>query len=628
MATPKLITGLLKGPDDLPRAGWLTVKLSQVCIIPGTQETLNGTLNYAIPATGIWPAVSLYSNNDLTPTGTYYTFTEGTLDGAIYVRTGVIPQTAGPFAVTSIETSPPTVGASPNHVSTLTVDALTATEVVYADTAGLLATDPSFTFNKTTKALAATSLSAKDYDQGGAFINLAGPKYRAIGTWDPAAGTGDCLAALNQAILDGLPLLPPGTYNISGAPTNANQNPLLMIGLALFSGAGAAATTANIIRLGTYTYSAIYVASTGSDTNTGTAASPFLTLQRAINVAKDCVGVGVGVGINVASGSYVGFSYSSNGLAFNSSGNGSAPPGIVLTGGYGGGTTTITKGSGLGCVTVGGYGAAVTLQGTITFTSTSVGLYADQGGLITLNSTGITFGACTLAHMHADRNSMIQIGAGYTISGNATVHLENTLRGFIGYNEVNMTVTLTGSPVFSVAFALAQAHGTIYIPSANITFSGAAGATTVRFWARDNSLLETNAGLATFLPGTSPGQCTNGGRYMPMPTPVLSGLSGAGATATIGTRGGSNDFEGVIEINNSGAGAGTSCSFTITPGTAAPNQMSGVFILGVGSAAWSTRAVVTLSGTLSLQAVTVTIDNNAVTIPAGTLEIYYRLQAA
>ena len=35
MATPKLVTGLLTGADGLPRAGWLTVKLSQVCIIPG-----------------------------------------------------------------------------------------------------------------------------------------------------------------------------------------------------------------------------------------------------------------------------------------------------------------------------------------------------------------------------------------------------------------------------------------------------------------------------------------------------------------------------------------------------------------------------------------------------------------
>jgi hypothetical protein len=40
------------------------------------------------------------------------------------------------------------------------------------------------------------------YDEGGAEINLAGPKYRAIGTWDPVAGTGDCTAAFQQALND------------------------------------------------------------------------------------------------------------------------------------------------------------------------------------------------------------------------------------------------------------------------------------------------------------------------------------------------------------------------------------------------------------------------------------------
>jgi hypothetical protein len=64
--------------------------------------------------------------------------------------------------------------------------------------------------------------AAPVYDMGGAIINIAGPKYRAIGTWDPVAGTGDYTAALQQAIAD-LPALggtiyhPPGTYRRGGA---------------------------------------------------------------------------------------------------------------------------------------------------------------------------------------------------------------------------------------------------------------------------------------------------------------------------------------------------------------------------------------------------------------------------
>lgn len=54
------------------------------------------------------------------------------------------------------------------------------------------------------------------FDEGGFAINLGGPKYRAIGTWDPVAGTGDVLAAWNQAVTDaagGTVFAPNGIYN-------------------------------------------------------------------------------------------------------------------------------------------------------------------------------------------------------------------------------------------------------------------------------------------------------------------------------------------------------------------------------------------------------------------------------
>lgn len=58
------------------------------------------------------------------------------------------------------------------------------------------------------------------YDMGGQSITITGPKYRAIGTWDPVAGTGDALAAINQAITDlgsagGILYFPPGIYVVS-----------------------------------------------------------------------------------------------------------------------------------------------------------------------------------------------------------------------------------------------------------------------------------------------------------------------------------------------------------------------------------------------------------------------------
>jgi hypothetical protein len=54
------------------------------------------------------------------------------------------------------------------------------------------------------------------YDMGGFAVNLGGPKYRAIGTWDPVAGTGDMSAAWAQAVADaagGTVFAPDGNYN-------------------------------------------------------------------------------------------------------------------------------------------------------------------------------------------------------------------------------------------------------------------------------------------------------------------------------------------------------------------------------------------------------------------------------
>jgi hypothetical protein len=61
-------------------------------------------------------------------------------------------------------------------------------------------------------------------DSGGAVINVQHPKYRAIGTWDPVAGTGDAAASIQQAMTDvsaagGILFVPPGQYRIIGSGT-------------------------------------------------------------------------------------------------------------------------------------------------------------------------------------------------------------------------------------------------------------------------------------------------------------------------------------------------------------------------------------------------------------------------
>lgn len=124
MAVAKVVNGLLVSADGVPHAGALVrVKLSQPVVISGTSEveTLERTATTAADGTY---SLSLYSNADLTPTGTYYTVTEDARSGDAYTFTVVVPATAGPFIMSSIQTGVlPTASPAVGHLSSLTVDA-------------------------------------------------------------------------------------------------------------------------------------------------------------------------------------------------------------------------------------------------------------------------------------------------------------------------------------------------------------------------------------------------------------------------------------------------------------------------------------------------------------------------
>lgn len=113
----KTVTGKLTGPDNANIAGVLvTAQLSQSAVIAATQEVAPVAVTTLTSSTGTW-SLSLQANNDMTPTGTYYTVTAG-----IWSATAVVPTTAGPFVIENITTNPPTASPTPSHVSTLIVD--------------------------------------------------------------------------------------------------------------------------------------------------------------------------------------------------------------------------------------------------------------------------------------------------------------------------------------------------------------------------------------------------------------------------------------------------------------------------------------------------------------------------
>lgn len=138
--------------------------------------------------------------------------------------------------------------------------------------------------------------------------------------------------------------------------------------------------------------------------------------------------------------------------------------------------------------------AAINVAGSVYFTFND----------IDLGATGLSF------HLRADGNAILQALGDYEITGGADRHYVVTNGGRILLFAV-MTVTLTGTPAFSSTFADATLLSTININSSNVTFSGAA--TGQRYNVTQNSLIHTNSGGATFLPGDVAGVDATGGQY-------------------------------------------------------------------------------------------------------------------
>ena len=102
MATPKTVNGtLVDASGGLKSGAKVTVQLSAPASITGTSELSVAPLSATTASDGTY-SFSLYSNADLTPSTTHYVVTEMTPDGGVHVFNIVVPQTAGPFQISSI----------------------------------------------------------------------------------------------------------------------------------------------------------------------------------------------------------------------------------------------------------------------------------------------------------------------------------------------------------------------------------------------------------------------------------------------------------------------------------------------------------------------------------------------
>ncbi len=251
----------------------------------------------------------------------------------------------------------------------------------------------------------------------------------------------------------------------------------------------------------------LYVATTGNDSNAGTVGSPFLTLQKAWDYIVGSIDLaGYTVTIHVADGTYT------TGLEASGYAAGAISPNSVQ---FVGNTTTPSN-------------VTVNVTNDIAFAATWGGQYSIRGFKILASGTGdgqgvgvytigagsyinygvVEFGACGVSHVYASAGTQVVVADDYTISGNGgQSHWSAYANGNI-ITSANLTITLTGTPTFTTAFAFIGAVSILSM-GLSVTFTGSA--TGSRYLVNTNGVAILNGNT---LPGNSVGSTATGGQVV------------------------------------------------------------------------------------------------------------------
>jgi len=239
-----------------------------------------------------------------------------------------------------------------------------------------------------------------------------------------------------------------------------------------------------------------YTSASGSDvTGAGTAVSPWLTLQKAINTVLGVYDLnGYTARIQSSNGSYAGFGFDRppmNGY-LDIVGNVATPSACVITS-----TCAVAN-------------AGISISGFTFQTSSGPCLAANIGSSIHVTGP-VIFGAASGAHQQSSEGGIILVSSSYTITGGATSHFLAQGAGseiIFGAGGV-VTATVTGTPNFSSSFATSFLLGNVYA-SPGCVITGAA--TGQRYSVQTNAIIATNGGGPNYFPGTIAG-VNNGGSY-------------------------------------------------------------------------------------------------------------------
>jgi len=245
-----------------------------------------------------------------------------------------------------------------------------------------------------------------------------------------------------------------------------------------------------------------YVRADGSNSNVGTAntsGGAFLTVQGAIDhISANVNTAGKTVTIQIANGTWttpiVAKSFEGDGTIIIR-GDPSTPSNVVIS------TTSAI------CFTAENISGLYRLVG-LKFQSTTSGDHIWAVGPVLVEFESCDFGAAAGARHHISSffGARVTATGNYSVTGGAGSHL-NSIEAALDIRS--RTVTLTGTPAFSVSFANAGRLANIMASGA--TFTGSA--TGVRYIATGNGVIFTNLAGLTYFPGNAAGTTSTGGQY-------------------------------------------------------------------------------------------------------------------
>lgn len=302
---------------------------------------------------------------------------------------------------------------------------------------------------------------------------------------------------------------PAGGSGVQGPPGVAlilepdpSEDPMMIPGPIGATGAtGAAGGRTQLTQNTTY-----YVRTDGNDSNDGSANNSghaWLTLQHAISVYQSLDCNGYDVTISVADGTWT--------AGMNITGRQGAGN-LYLTGNATTPANCVINATSSNCLGATGHpmGSIIYFNGfKLTTTTSGQCIYAAAGSQIYYHN--IEFGSCAGYHILVQGGASLVLLGNCKISGGAGSHVLAQTQGGWFNGTSGVTITITGTPAFSLAFFYIS---TLAIAAISNTVTWSGSATGKRYVSDSLSIINTNGSSSTYLPGNASGTTSNGGLYV------------------------------------------------------------------------------------------------------------------